>query len=115
MRQTYNIVTSVGLQPSALRCERGDPQPGEGGEAPQGGELRGEVRQPWATDRRGRYSLPRGAGTIAPSSTVLLYHGLRREELSTLKVRDIHPRRGVLHLRVHGKGGKVRYLPLHPG
>jgi site-specific recombinase XerD len=47
--------------------------------------------------------------------SVLLYHGLRREELCTLKVRDIHPRRGVLHLRVHGKGGKVRYLPLHPG
>jgi integrase len=46
---------------------------------------------------------------------VLLYHGLRREELCTLKVRDIHARRGVLHLRVHGKGGKVRYLPLHPG
>ena len=21
----------------------------------------------------------------------------------------------MLHLRVHGKGGKVRYLPLHPG
>jgi site-specific recombinase XerD len=47
--------------------------------------------------------------------SVLLYHGLRREELCTLKVRDIHPRHGVLHLRVHGKGGKVRYLPLHPG
>jgi site-specific recombinase XerD len=47
--------------------------------------------------------------------SVLLYHGLRREELCTLKVRDIHARRGVLHLRVHGKGGKVRYLPLHPG
>jgi site-specific recombinase XerD len=47
--------------------------------------------------------------------SVLLYHGLRREELCTLKVRDIHPRRGVPHLRVHGKGGKVRYLPLHPG
>jgi integrase/recombinase XerD len=46
---------------------------------------------------------------------VRLYHGLRREELCTLKVRDIHPRRGVLHLRVHGKGGKLRYLPLHPG
>ena len=45
----------------------------------------------------------------------MLYHGLRREELSTLKVRDIHARRGVLHLRVHGKGGKLRYLPLHPG
>jgi site-specific recombinase XerD len=47
--------------------------------------------------------------------SVLLYHGLRREELCTLKVRDIHQRRGVLHLRVHGKGGKLRYLPLHPG
>jgi integrase/recombinase XerD len=47
--------------------------------------------------------------------SVLLYHGLRREELCTLKVRDIHQRRGVLHLRVYGKGGKVRYLPLHPG
>jgi integrase/recombinase XerD len=45
----------------------------------------------------------------------LLYHGLRREELCTLKVRDIHGRREVLPLRVHGKGGKVRYLPLHPG
>ena len=47
--------------------------------------------------------------------SVLLYHGLRREELCTLKVRDIHGRRGVLHLRVHDKGGKVRHLPLHPG
>jgi site-specific recombinase XerD len=47
--------------------------------------------------------------------STLLYHGLRREELCTLKVRDITQRRGVLHLRVHGKGGKTRYLPLHPG
>jgi site-specific recombinase XerD len=47
--------------------------------------------------------------------SVLLYHGLRREEVCTLKVRDIHQRRGVPHLRVHGKGGKLRYLPLHPG
>ncbi|RZF25886.1 integrase [Paraburkholderia sp. UYCP14C] len=46
---------------------------------------------------------------------VLLYHGLRREELCLLKVRDIHSRRGVPHLRVHGKGGRTRYLPLHPG
>jgi hypothetical protein len=28
---------------------------------------------------------------------------------------DLYSWRGVLHLRVHGKGGKVRYLPLHPG
>jgi site-specific recombinase XerD len=47
--------------------------------------------------------------------STLLYHGLRREELCALKVRDITQRRGVLHLRVHGKGGKLRYLPLHPG
>lgn len=47
--------------------------------------------------------------------SMLLYHGLRREELTTLSVKDITPRRGVLHVRVHGKGGKTRYLPLHPG
>ncbi|AIV50269.1 tyrosine-type recombinase/integrase [Burkholderia pseudomallei] len=45
---------------------------------------------------------------------VLLHHGLRREELCLLKVRDIHDRRGVPHLRVHGKGNKPRHVPLHP-
>jgi len=47
--------------------------------------------------------------------SVFLYHGLRREELCLLEMRDITERRGVVHLRVHGKGGKTRYLPLHPG
>jgi site-specific recombinase XerD len=47
--------------------------------------------------------------------SMLLYHGLRREELTSLSVKDITQRRGVLHVRVHGKGGKTRYLPLHPG
>jgi site-specific recombinase XerD len=47
--------------------------------------------------------------------STLLFHGLRREELCLLKVRDITQRRGVFHLRIHGKGGKTRYLPLHPG
>jgi len=47
--------------------------------------------------------------------STLLYHGLRREELCLLRVRDLTTRRGVLHLRVHGKGGKTRYLPLYPG
>jgi site-specific recombinase XerD len=46
--------------------------------------------------------------------SLLLYHGLRREELSRLTVDDIHTRRGVPHLRVHGKGGKERNIPLHP-
>lgn len=45
---------------------------------------------------------------------VLFYHALRREELCRLRVNDIHERRGVKHLRVHGKGAKLRYVPLHP-
>lgn len=44
---------------------------------------------------------------------VFLYHGLRCGELCRLKVRDVHLRRGVLHLRVHGKGGKTRFVPAH--
>jgi len=47
--------------------------------------------------------------------SLLLYHRLRREELSRLTVHDVHPRRGVPHLRVHGKGSKIRNIPLHPG
>jgi integrase/recombinase XerD len=43
----------------------------------------------------------------------LLYHGLRCEELCTLTVGSIHQREGVPHIRVEGKGDKVRYLPLH--
>ena len=45
---------------------------------------------------------------------VLLYHGLRREEAARLYIEDIQERRGIKHLRIHGKGGKLRYLPLHP-
>lgn len=40
----------------------------------------------------------------------LLYHGLRRKELSKLPVQDIHLYRGVPHLRVHGKDGNVRHI-----
>jgi integrase/recombinase XerD len=47
--------------------------------------------------------------------SVLLYHALRREELTKLLVKDINQvRRGIPHLRVHGKGGKLRYVPAHP-
>jgi site-specific recombinase XerD len=45
---------------------------------------------------------------------VLLYHGLRREEAAQLMVDDIQERRGIRHLQIHGKGGKLRYVPLHP-
>lgn len=47
--------------------------------------------------------------------STLLYHGLRRAELCALTVSDVQQRRGVMHLRIHGKGGKIRYVPLHPG
>jgi site-specific recombinase XerD len=44
---------------------------------------------------------------------VFLYHGLRCEELCRLEVRDVQERRGVKHLRVHGKRDKVRFVPAH--
>jgi integrase/recombinase XerD len=48
--------------------------------------------------------------------STLLFHALRREELCKLKIKDFrHARKGVPHLKVSGKGGKTRYLPLHPG
>ncbi len=62
----------------------------------------------------------------APSSTTLkglrdrailsalLFHGLRRAELCSLSVGDLQSRRGVMHFRVQGKGGKTRYIPIHP-
>src|ERR1700732_923771 len=45
----------------------------------------------------------------------LLYHGLRREELCGLRVRDMQSRQGVLHFRVKGKRGKVRFVPARAG
>src|SRR5437868_2424345 len=43
-----------------------------------------------------------------------LHHGLRCEELCGLRVRDLQSRQGVPHLRVFGKGSKIRYVPAHP-
>ena len=47
--------------------------------------------------------------------SALFYHALRRAELCALKVKDIYERRGVKHFRVHGKGGKLRNVPVHAG
>jgi site-specific recombinase XerD len=44
----------------------------------------------------------------------LLYHGLRREELCHLRVKDLRLRRGILHFEIHGKGDKIRFIPVHP-
>jgi integrase/recombinase XerD len=47
--------------------------------------------------------------------SLLLHHGLRRAELCALKVKDFgQPDRDGPRMRVWGKGGKVRYLPIHP-
>ena len=43
----------------------------------------------------------------------LLYHGIRREELCSLRIKDMQSRQGVLHFRVTGKRGKVRFVPIH--
>jgi site-specific recombinase XerD len=46
--------------------------------------------------------------------STLAHHALSREELCKLTVGDVQMRTGVLHLRVEGKGRKVRYVPVHP-
>ncbi len=34
--------------------------------------------------------------------------------MCSLKVKDYAERRGIKMLRVYGKGGKLRYFPVHP-
>ena len=46
--------------------------------------------------------------------SALLFHGLRRAELCSLKVGDVQERSGVAHFRVEGKGGKIRFIPVNP-
>jgi DNA invertase Pin-like site-specific DNA recombinase len=43
----------------------------------------------------------------------LHYHDIRREELSRLRVKDLRTRRGILHLRITDKRGKIRFVPLN--
>ena len=46
--------------------------------------------------------------------SVLFFHALRRESVAKLDVKDIHPRQGVMHLRVRGKRDKLSYKPMAP-
>jgi site-specific recombinase XerD len=82
----------------------------------------GEGRTPALGDHQARKLLAApDAGTLKSKRdrailTTLLFHALRRDELCKLTVRDFrHARKGVPHLRISGKGGKTRYVPLHPG
>lgn len=42
----------------------------------------------------------------------LLYHGIRREELCLLRLRDMQSRQGVMHFRIQGMAGGFS-LALH--
>src|SRR5450755_3734657 len=82
----------------------------------------GEGKTPAIGDHQARELLAAPAEDTIKSKrdrailSTLLFHALRREELCKLKVKDFrHARKGVPHLKVSGKGGKTRYLPLHPG
>lgn len=81
----------------------------------------GEGRTPALGDHQARELLDAPEGDTLKDKrdrailATLLYHALRRDELCKLKVKDFkHERRGVPHLKVSGKGGKTRYVPLHP-
>lgn len=81
----------------------------------------GEGRTPALGDHQARKLLDAPEGDSLKDKrdkallATLLYHALRRDELCKLKVKDFkHERRGVPHLKVSGKGGKTRYVPLHP-
>jgi len=45
---------------------------------------------------------------------MLLYQALRRSELCALNIGDLQMHRGQWRLRVQGKGGRLRMLPMHP-
>jgi site-specific recombinase XerD len=48
------------------------------------------------------------------SLTVLLYRSLRREAAAQLLVNNLMEHRGIKHLKIRGKGDKIRYLRMHP-
>mgnify|MGYP001332704494 CR=1 FL=1 len=81
----------------------------------------GEGRTPALGDHQARELLDTPQGDSLQGKrdrailAALLYHALRRDELCRLKVKDFkQERRGVPHMKISGKGGKTRYLPLHP-
>ena len=104
----------------SLREQRRHLQPVKGVERPK--TESGEGKTPAIGDHQARDLLAAPGEENVKSRRdraiflTLLFHALRREELCKLKVKDFrHARKGVPHLKVSGKGGKTRYLPLHPG
>ena len=79
-----------------------------------------EGRTPALSDAQARRLLGAPEGESLPARrdrallAVLLYHGLRRDEVVRLTVGSLHEHRGVPHFRVRGKGSKTRSVPVHP-
>ena len=79
---------------------------------------RQEGTTPALSDEQARALLnaPQGDSLKAKRDRAILatlaYHGMRREELCKLKVRDLQRRDGALQFRIEGKGEKVRYVPV---
>jgi len=79
---------------------------------------RQEGTTPALSDEQARALLnaPQGDSLKAKRDRAILatlaYHGMRREELCKLKVRDLQRRDGVLQFRIEGKGEKIRYVPV---
>ena len=76
------------------------------------------ARRRWVMPRRASCSRPRPTTRSRASRdrailATLLYHGIRREELCGLRVKDMQSRQGVLHFRVKGKRDKIRFVPVH--
>ena len=77
-----------------------------------------EGTTPALSDEQARalLSAPQGDSLKAKRDRAILatlaYHGMRREELCKLKVRDLQRRDGVLQFRIEGKGEKIRYVPV---
>jgi site-specific recombinase XerD len=59
---------------------------------------------------------PTGDSILAKRDRAILatlyFHGLRRDELCKLKVKDIQSRQGFMYLEIQGKGSKTRYIEL---
>lgn len=97
-----------------------DAQPGQGRKAAKSHDTY-EGKTPALGDAQGR---PVAGGTPADTlkgkrdrailSVLLFFMPCAGRRLTHLLVKDFnHERRGVPHLRVHGKGGKLRYIPTH--
>jgi integrase/recombinase XerD len=102
----------------AYLCERNAVlhNPVDGVQRPQSNRREGTT--PALSDEQARALLaaPQGESVKAKRDRAILatlaYHGMRREELCKLRVKDVQQRDGVVQFRIEGKGEKVRYVPV---